>query len=83
MKLGVERHDNALLIPVDALAMEKTAAFVYKLINGKAKKTAVTVGFNDGVIVELLKGAEPGDQIIVVGKIPPADGQAVQPGAGK
>ena len=83
VKLGVEKHDDALLIPVDALAMEKTAAFVYKFMDGNAKKTPVAVGFNDGVNVELLKGVEPSDKVIVAGKMPIADGQAVQPAPAK
>jgi membrane fusion protein, multidrug efflux system len=78
VKLGVEKHTDAILIPTEALVMEKTAAFVFKHADGKAKKTPVTVGFNDGVNVELLKGAEPGEQIIVAGKLTLADGQAVQ-----
>ena len=79
VKLGVEKHDDALLIPVDALVMEKTAAFVYKFAEGQARKTPVTVGFNDGSNVELLKGVEPADNVIVAGKTPLADGQVVQP----
>jgi membrane fusion protein (multidrug efflux system) len=83
VKVGVEKHDNALLIPVDAIVMEKTAAFVYKYAAGKAHKTPVTVGFNDGTNVELLKGTEAGEQIIVAGKLPLTDEQAVQIGAPK
>ena len=79
VRLGVEKHDDALLVPVEALVMEKTAAFVYKLTDGKARKTPVTVGFNDGANVELLKGVEPTDMVIAAGKTPLADGQAVQP----
>jgi RND family efflux transporter MFP subunit len=78
VKLGVEKHPNALLIPADALVMEKTAAFVFKQVDGKAKKTPVTVGFNDGKNVELLKGVESDEPIIVAGKLTLADGQAVQ-----
>ncbi|MDQ3623901.1 MAG: efflux RND transporter periplasmic adaptor subunit [Verrucomicrobiota bacterium] len=78
IKLGVEQHADALLIPAEALVMEKTAAFVFKFVDGKAKKTPVTLGFNDGANVELLKGVEPAEQIIVAGKLTLADGQAVQ-----
>ena len=78
VRIGVERHDDALLIPTEALVMEKTAAFVFKYADGKAKKTPVTVGFNDGTNVELLKGLGQGEQIIVAGKLALVDGQAVQ-----
>jgi membrane fusion protein (multidrug efflux system) len=83
VKVGVEKHTDALLIPVEALVMEKTSAFVFKHAEGKAKKTPVTLGFNDGANVELLKGVEPGEQIIIAGKLTLADGQAVQATDGK
>lgn len=78
VRIGVEKHTDALLIPAEALVMEKTAAFVFKLADGKAKKSPVTVGFNDGAKVELLKGVETGEQVIVAGKLALADGQVVQ-----
>ena len=78
IKVGVEQHTGALLVPVDALAMEKTNAFVFKLADGKAKKTAVTLGFNDGAKVEILTGAGYGEPVILVGKATLNDGQAVR-----
>lgn len=78
VKIGVEQHTEVLLMPAEALVMEKTAAFVYKLADGKARKTPVTIGFNDGTSVELLKGVEPGDRLILAGKLPLADGLLVQ-----
>jgi membrane fusion protein, multidrug efflux system len=83
VKLGVEKHDDALLIPTEAVVMEKTAAFVFKYADGKARKAPVTLGFNDGTNVELLKGVEAGDQIIVTGKLTLVDGQPVQATDGK
>jgi RND family efflux transporter MFP subunit len=78
VKIGLEQHTNALIMPLEALVMEKTNAFVYKYVDGKAKKTPVTVGFNDGASFELLKGVEPNDRIILTGKLTLADGQPVQ-----
>ena len=52
-KIAVEKHENATLIPVAGLVMEKTNAFVFKHIDGKAVKTAVKPGFNDGTNVEV------------------------------
>lgn len=52
-KIGVEKHEDATLIPVAGLVMEKTAAFVFKFVDGKAVKTPVTLGFNDGAFVEV------------------------------
>ena len=83
VRIGVEKHENALLVRVEALVMEKTAAFIFKHAEGKARKTPVTVGFNDGKNVELLKGVSPGEEVILAGKIPLVDGQAVQPAVPK
>ncbi len=83
MKIGVEQHTGVLTVPVDALAMEKTAAFVFKVADGKAKKTAVTLGFNDGAKVELLTGAAEGEAVILVGKGTLNDGQPVRVIEGK
>lgn len=77
-KIGVEQHQNALLIPVDGVVMEKTAAFVFKWVDGKAKKTPVTLGFNDGTHAELLTGVGPDDPILLPGKRVLTDGQPVQ-----
>ncbi len=79
IKVGVDRHADVLTVPVEALAMEKTHAFIFKSIEGKAKKTPVTLGFNDGAKVELLTGAAVGDPVILVGKATFTDGQAVAP----
>jgi membrane fusion protein (multidrug efflux system) len=75
-KIAVEKHDHVMLIPVAALVMEKTNAFVFKHVDGKALKTAVKIGFNDGVNVEVpeLKGD---DVLLVPGTTALADKQAV------
>lgn len=77
VKVGVDHHDNTLAVPVEALAMEKTNAFVFKVADGKAKKTAVTLGFNDGARAEVLTGLAEGEPIILVGKATFTDGQSV------
>jgi membrane fusion protein (multidrug efflux system) len=78
VKVGVDHHDGVLTVPVEALAMEKTNAFVFKIVEGKAKKTAVTLGFNDGAKAEVLTGVAEGEPVILAGKATFTDGQAVQ-----
>ena len=48
IKVGVEKHTDALRIPVEALVMERANAFAFVADGGKAKKTAIKIGFNDG-----------------------------------
>ena len=75
-RLAVEKHDNARLIPVAGLVKEKANSYVFKLVNGKAVKTAVKPGFNDGVDVEIPE-LKADDVILLPGTTPPKDGEAV------
>ena len=83
IKIGVDQHPGVLTVPVEALAMEKTNAFVFKIADGKAKKTPVTLGFNDSAIVEIATGLSEGESVILVGKAAFTDGQTVQVTEGK
>jgi membrane fusion protein (multidrug efflux system) len=80
-RIGMERHDGALLIPSDALLTEKTRTSVFKLVDGKAHKSAVKTGFSDGKQVEILEGLEEKDTVVVFGKTAVVDGQSVEPKA--
>lgn len=75
-KIAVEKHDNAPLIPVAGLVMEKTNAFVFKHVDGKAIKTAVKPGFNDGTNVEI-PDLKADDVILLPGTTLLTDKQAV------
>jgi membrane fusion protein (multidrug efflux system) len=75
-KIAVEKHDDATLIPVAALVMEKTNAFVFKHTDGKAIKTAVKIGFNDGVSVEVPE-LKDGDVLLLPGTTTLTDKQPV------
>lgn len=76
-KIGVEKHENTLLIPVTGLVMEKTNAFAFKHIDGKAVKTPITVGFNDGTNVEVLTGLDKDSTVLLPDKLTLTDRQAV------
>ena len=76
-KIGVEKHENAMLIPVTGLVMEKTAAFVFKPADGKAIKTAITIGFNDGTNVEVLTGLDKDSTVFLPDKVALTDKQPV------
>jgi RND family efflux transporter MFP subunit len=78
VRVGVERHADTLLIPVDALVMEKAAASAFVAVDGKAQKVPLTIGFNDGQQVEVLKGLDAAQPVILVGKLVLAPGQAVK-----
>lgn len=75
-KIAVEKHEKATLIPVAGLVMEKTNAFVFKHVDGKAIKTAVKIGFNDGTNVEVPE-LKPEDVILLPGTTLLTDKQPV------
>ena len=76
-KLGVEKHADALLVPVEAVVVEKSGASVFTIAGGKAKKSPVKTGFNDGASVEILDGLAPDQPVILAGKLTLSNGQEV------
>jgi membrane fusion protein (multidrug efflux system) len=79
----MERKENALLLPVQTLLVEKAGTSVFTVADGKAKKIAVQTGFNDGANVEITGGINPGQAVILLGKQTLNDGQPVNPAEGK
>ncbi len=77
VRLVVERKPDALLLPTQALVVERAGTSVFTVIDKKAKKIAVTVGFNDGANAEILNGIAPNAAIVMIGKQTLADGQPV------
>jgi len=69
VKIGVEKHTDAVLIPVEAAVIEKSGTSVFIVADGKAKKSPVKTGFNDGMSVEILDGLAPNQSVILVGKL--------------
>jgi RND family efflux transporter MFP subunit len=76
-RIAVEQHDDATLIPVAGLVKEKANSFVFKHVDGKAVKTAIKPGFNDGVNVEVPE-LKPEEVILLPGATPLTDQQKVE-----
>lgn len=77
VRIGVEKHTGATLVPAAALVREKAAGFLFTLVDGKAVRGPVKYGFNDGTDVEILEGLADGARVIVPGKATLVSGQAV------
>ena len=77
VKVGVENHTDSLLIPVEVVVLEKANAFAFVADGGKAKKTAIKIGFNDGTRAEVLSGLTGSESVILVGKTTLADGAMI------
>ena len=52
-------HRGALSIPTESILGKESERFVYTVVDGKAKKTPVTVGVDDGKTAEMF-GLENG-----------------------
>jgi membrane fusion protein (multidrug efflux system) len=77
-RIAIEKKNDALLLPVEALVKEKTNSFVFIFNDGKVKKAPVEVGFNDGTNVEIVAGVKLADLAIVPGQQALRDGQLVK-----
>ena len=78
VKIGIEHKPDALLVPTGALVTEKAGVSLFLLIGSAAKKTRVQTGFDDGSQAEILAGLQPEQTVILAGKTPLTDGQAVK-----
>src|SRR3989442_1103128 len=58
VKIAIERKEDALLVPVDALVVERAGAFVFAINDNKAKQTRVQTCPNDGNNVEIINGVK-------------------------
>ena len=83
VKLAIDRKDDTLLVPAEALVVEKVKTSVFTLVDGKAKKLAVKAGFEDGKSVEILEGVAGSDTVILGAKLTLTDGQPVKATEGK
>ena len=77
VRIDIERRENVLLLPATALIVEKNKAFAFVVRDGKAIRTAVQTGFDDGKSVEILDGLSADDAVIDAGKQKVSDGQMV------
>ena len=66
VQMEIERKHDTLLVPVKALLVEKAGTSVFTVVDGKAKKTPVQTGFNDGTNVELAGGINPSQAVILL-----------------
>ena len=79
IELVLERKENALLIPEAALMPAGERQYVYRIEDGKAVRSEVSLGIREGDRVEVLSGLEPGARVITAGQMKIMDGSKVQP----
>jgi len=79
VELVLERKENALLIPEAALMPAGDKQYVFRIEDGKAVRTEVSLGMRQGDFVEVISGLQPGAQLVTAGQMKIMDGSKVQP----
>lgn len=68
----------AVAVPVEAVVDKQGKKYVFKVVNGKAKLTPITVGIATDTQVEIVEGVKVGDKVVVSGVDKLKDGQGVK-----
>ncbi len=68
VRVGVETHAGVWSVPSAAVLTEKAASSVFVVEGDKVKKIPVTIGFNDGARIEILKGIAEGASMAIAQK---------------
>ncbi|NOZ67794.1 MAG: efflux RND transporter periplasmic adaptor subunit [Deferribacteres bacterium] len=68
---------DALSVPLYAIIAREDRQFVYVAEDGKARARTVETGILEGWRMQITKGVEPGDQVIVVGQRSVNDGREI------
>jgi membrane fusion protein (multidrug efflux system) len=78
VEVVVGRHANAVQIPIDALTRLEEHQYVYIVREGKAQQVNVEAGVRSGNRIEITKGLDGTEQVIVSGKDLVSNGVPVQ-----
>ena len=73
-----ERHATALLLPRESVIRELRTAHVFVTDEDVAVKKAVTLGIEEGDVVEVLTGLDEGDAVVIAGQGGLDDGQKIK-----
>jgi len=73
----LSRREQAVLVPEQALVPSGQEQFVFRIVDGKAARTKVTIGVRRKGEVEILSGVGPQEMIVTAGHQKLRDGRAV------
>lgn len=79
IKVQLARHENAVMIPEQAIVPRGSDRFVYKVVDGKAVQVKVATGQRRVGEVEIVQGLQAGDVIVTAGQLKIHDGSPVMP----
>lgn len=74
----IATKEAAAVVPIDAIVEKQGKKYVFKVVDGKADLTAVTLGLSTDDRVEVIKGVKIGDTVVARGVEKLKDGQGVK-----
>ena len=83
VRVIIGERANALLVPEEAIVPQGAEFFIYKVVDGQARRVPVKIGVRRDARVEIVEGLTAGDQVVTAGMRLSRDGQPVrilQPG---
>ncbi len=79
ISLGLREIPEALALPPQAIISGANGKSVFIIEGGKAKSVAIQPGITDGKWIEISKGLQGNEEVVVVGKRKLLEGSPVQP----
>ena len=76
-EIAIEKHSDALVIPIAAVIEEDNVSVVYIVEDGAARQRIITTGIEENGQVEILSGLSGNEEIIVTGQSGLRDGSKV------
>lgn len=74
-----QSQEERLLVPKSALIQSLDKPMVYVVEDGKAKQVDITVGQTYGNDISVIRGLQPGQQVVISGLVNISDGTPVKP----
>jgi membrane fusion protein (multidrug efflux system) len=78
VRVIVGERTDALLVPEESIVPQGGQFYVYKVVDGVARRMPVTIGVRRDAKVEILQGLAAGDQVVTAGMRLSRDGQPVR-----
>jgi membrane fusion protein (multidrug efflux system) len=78
VRLIFEQRNNVLLIPEQAVIPDRKAPYVYRVVDGRAKRTPIRSGLRRDAQVEVVEGLHAGDEVVTAGQMKLRDDAAVR-----
>jgi membrane fusion protein (multidrug efflux system) len=79
VRLDLDAHDNALVVPVSAVLLELSGSYVF-VVDDKniARRRLVQTGLSDDMMIEIVTGLKAGEKVVTIGQFRLSDGDTVK-----